>query len=789
MASLRSFATRGRRTRPLRPVALDCLRLEGRALLTGPTYIDLGPNTAVEALNNSGEAGGVVISPGVVVAGIKFYQDGGYDILPSGDGGTGFLRDAAGNVTDLPFAVVALNDSGEAAGEDPSVGAVLRDAAGDVTAINDPSAYGFTVVNALSNSGEAAGYYVKSFGPPVYIPLYSGFLRDAAGNYTDVTYFNNGLNGGYDQSPMLFALNNSGEAGGFGYLRQPNGTIIPLSDPPALVSALNDTGEAGGYETSYGAPVHANEGFLRAPDGTMTWLDLGLWTAVNALNNSGEAGGFYEDSSNHFHGFIRDASGNVTTIDLGTDTETVVTSINNQGEVGGFFLAADGTLHGFLIPAAQPHFENLSLSLNPSGGVKFSYTVAGGDLTADASIQFYWVDAAGDRTPLPELTTNLPAGPNGLGAEGTHPLSRPNITTLPPAGTTGLLMVVGPDVPADRLTIDYDASFSLDASVNGSEAPGVIGRFFSGVGVVPGANANFEKVTFTLPDDLLALKPTSVMVTVGGQPLTATTTDGVTYATAAFNPTAFAGGTPLVVKVLKGAAVVGSETDTLDVLPLPTWFTKSLSGRTALFDPASGTYTLAGSLFNVTTSSIPGFQLGSQLASIWFGGMANNGLDANASVVIIDGLDRLKAPNVRASLAVQLTFLGEKVVDIAYSDATATGPFIFTMNLDPGTLALSGATLGYTESGITTTPALPNQVLKINNFATTKSNVTASLNYTLDVKLALNTDGSIKSSDLGFVLNGGLSGTLTDLSLTPPPAPRSSPRSSRTSSRQRPPRL
>ncbi len=414
------------------------------------------------------------------------------------------------------------------------------------------------------------------------------------------------------------------------------------------------------------------------------------------------------------------------------------------------------------VALANAQIVATGLAWNPiRGGISISYSVQGGDLTTDSTIKFYWV--GGDQpVELPELQLALKVG-SGLDTQGNHgPLARPNITTLPPPGATGLKMVIDEGGSTKERTIDYQPSFDINAKFNGESSPGVIGRFFSGPDVTG------ENATFKLPDSLAALNPTSIEATLGSNPLTVSSTGGSSYKTSDFNPGSLDTSTDLVITVKKGTAVLDTERATVEVVRLPDWFKNMLTQNPVGFDPATGTYTLSGYFLNVKTGNL--FPLPLPKEGIWFGGGVSSGLDAQAFVKVTTGLDPTQDPQVLATLDINLVFLGDSVytqhyVSVNGQGSADGGKFTFKADLDPKTLQLTGATLSYHENG-----SGPVDVLKGRQFAKgfyrATSAVQADLTYDLKLSLSLDTTGAIQNSQLAFDLGGTLSGNLTDVQIT-----------------------
>ena len=86
---------------------------------------------------------------------------------------------------------------------------------------------------------------------------------------------------------------------------------------------------------------------------TYTNIDIpGAFTLVSGINNSGVMVGTFEgEALFDSHGFIRDANGGITVIDLPGAFLTIPTSINDLGDVAGSIFGdpVDGSTHGFVL--------------------------------------------------------------------------------------------------------------------------------------------------------------------------------------------------------------------------------------------------------------------------------------------------------------------------------------------------------------------------------------------------------------------------------------------------------
>ncbi len=145
-----------------------------------------------------------------------------------------------------------------------------------------------------------------------------------------------------------------------GYLRSPNRTITaPIDGPGASTGDYNGTYIPTGYGlnlsgeiTGFACNDITCNGFLWA-HGVITEFDVQVPGAAGteplSINLAGEVAGEYWDTSGVDHGFLRAPNGSFTTIDVpGTAQVTSVASNNAAGVITGSYTDADGVSHGFL---------------------------------------------------------------------------------------------------------------------------------------------------------------------------------------------------------------------------------------------------------------------------------------------------------------------------------------------------------------------------------------------------------------------------------------------------------
>jgi len=152
----------------------------------------------------------------------------------------------------------------------------------------------------------------------------------------------------------LTAINSSGVVigstfqlpGGFRTFMYDGSTYTTLPDFPGqdFLTDINDTGQILGNVVA-GKPFiydHGTVTQLGFPPGAL----LGISTATS-LNSSGQVAGYYNDSSQHIHGYIYTA-GAYQTIDVPGSTFTSIQDINDNGDAVGVYTDAHHKTHAFL---------------------------------------------------------------------------------------------------------------------------------------------------------------------------------------------------------------------------------------------------------------------------------------------------------------------------------------------------------------------------------------------------------------------------------------------------------
>lgn len=259
-----------------------------------------------------------------------------------------------------------INDAGVITGTYASGGTsfgFIRGTSGIFTSFAVPGATD-TVPEAINASGEVAGWYADSSN------IDHGFVREANGSF--VTF-------DPPESTRTYAvsINGFGEVTGqylvndniAGFVRDALGNITTFEVTGAeytVPSALSDNGSVtGSYFNPRGRNVSAPIGFVRDSSGTITTFSVAgsgngaeQGTVPLAINANGETTGYYVTSTNVYHGFSRDQSGNITILDDPKTQKgaehygTFPSCINGNGEIAGYADNPEGNF-GFSVDAAS----------------------------------------------------------------------------------------------------------------------------------------------------------------------------------------------------------------------------------------------------------------------------------------------------------------------------------------------------------------------------------------------------------------------------------------------------
>jgi hypothetical protein len=386
-----------------------------------------------------------------------------------------------------------------------------------------------TIPTGINSSGVITGTYVDSN------LAYHGFIRSATGTIS--TFDVPGVViGSYASGTRPIGINDSGtivgtyldESGNYyGFMRAANGTITTINVPGTGYSstyggnlggtipiAIDQNGDvAGTYYLNQSNPTEFH-GFIQAANGTITTFDVpgaggsaNYWemdgTVAIGIDAGGDVVGTYTDTNSLRHGFLRSASGTVSTFDapgaglltvcceFEDELGTVGVGINSAGEIAGAYLDAESVLHGFLRAASGgiTTFETpnagsgalqgaIAFGINTSGDIVGTYADAN-----DALHGFIFAPVLASTTititPAPTPNPSIYQEPVTLTASvsssGGAPPNGENVTFM--SGTTslgtaqltsGTASLTTTDLPTgtDSITAVYsgDSNFSGSAS-------------------------------------------------------------------------------------------------------------------------------------------------------------------------------------------------------------------------------------------------------------------------------------------------------------------------------------
>jgi hypothetical protein len=304
-----------------------------------------------------------------------------------------------------------------------------------------PGAQGTQAV-AINPQGTITGNYFDSSG------LGHGFLR--ARNGTFITFDPPGVTTAPGLNTAPWGINPAGTTAGWwytnlgsnffvhGFLRTPDGAFTTVDVPDASqtwVYDINATGTvAGNYNAGGGSAPDLFRGFIRDASGAITTFEApgagtgpgqGTFTAIaTALNSEGAVTGNYLDASNVYHGYVRVPNGTISTFDVpgagtGSGQGTSPAAINPEGSITGSYQDANNASHGFV---RYPFAVIISFDI-PGAANTFP-----GAISSSGIITGAYVDASGAyhgffRYPLGAFTTfNVPGAGSGSG-QGTFPNS------------------------------------------------------------------------------------------------------------------------------------------------------------------------------------------------------------------------------------------------------------------------------------------------------------------------------------------------------------------------------
>jgi N-acetylneuraminic acid mutarotase len=229
-----------------------------------------------------------------------------------------------------------------------------------------------TAVTAIDAVGDVAGFYedansvVHAFVLPARGAIISFSAPDAA------TAKNSGVGTvpiGFDTAGDIVGFYKDADSGDHGFIRAAStGAITEFNATGAgtdkgqgtVPLCINGAGEIAGVFIDANNLTH---GFVRSAGGTITTFDAATITGTSgksnqgiyfvSINASGVVAGTYIDANSLAHGFIRSATGAITTFSApgagaGVDQGTSALAIDTAGDVTGIYIDSNNAIHGFL---------------------------------------------------------------------------------------------------------------------------------------------------------------------------------------------------------------------------------------------------------------------------------------------------------------------------------------------------------------------------------------------------------------------------------------------------------
>jgi probable HAF family extracellular repeat protein len=197
-----------------------------------------------------------------------------------------------------------------------------------------------TLGNGVNDNGDVVGYFSNPATGTV-----QGFVRLGNGTFGNPIAGPN--DGGITQG---YGINTSGTVvggtGRDGFIL--NGSSFQQYDvagsDSTRVNGINNNGDFAGQYTS----SQANQSFVNIGGVETTFaIPRAVLSQANGINDLDQVVGWYEDSSFVAHGYYRDASGNVSSIDYPGANGTIATGINDAGVIVGYYTDSSFQEHGF----------------------------------------------------------------------------------------------------------------------------------------------------------------------------------------------------------------------------------------------------------------------------------------------------------------------------------------------------------------------------------------------------------------------------------------------------------
>ena len=214
---------------------------------------------------------------------------------------------------------------------------------------------------------------------------------------------------------------------GHGFLRKPDGSILPFDAPDAgaigdgmggtYPQGINKSRTIAGYYIDKEESAHS---FVRSAAGIITEFDVpGEATTIAYGINAGGlvVGRFFDTQTSTGHGFLRTPDGAIKTLDVPGGAYTSAYAINDVGQIVGVYFLSDGQTSYAFLRAPDGSFETLGLQGKPvpnSLKINSSGVIAGSFIDSNNFMHGFIRGTDGIVTPfeIPEATFTFTRGLN-----------------------------------------------------------------------------------------------------------------------------------------------------------------------------------------------------------------------------------------------------------------------------------------------------------------------------------------------------------------------------------------
>ncbi len=315
-----------------------------------------------------------------------------------------------------------------------------------------------------------------------------------------------------------------------------------------------------------------------------------LATYPLSINDSQTVTGYWVSSSGVTHGFVRQATGVITSFDIAGSTFTLPFSVNNAGQItgnastGGFVRATDGTIMS--IPASYEGTPTQPVKINTSGEIVGNFSEGG-----DNQHMFTWSPAGemltfslGQGAAYPSVATGLNDSGAIVGYGGDSPLQQSAGFMFPPGGP-----VQNPETGGTNATY-ISVSGSIGTFPTGINASGTVVGCYS-----MNSNAGTLSEATTYYD--FVYQPNGSITTLNIPGVVPSCVATNLYPAPGAAPADSFGIVPAAVNINDAGTIVASYTSTANV---PSAFVESASGAITTFTVPNGTMTLPTGVNNAT---------------------------------------------------------------------------------------------------------------------------------------------------------------------------------------------